>query len=244
MENVEGAMMAIRNYIGGNKRSLRQLFDVDERLIIGREFDTSNMDNFQKDFVEFVNKLAPDMMKNLEGTVDQLISNLRDKWTWFVYQIGESGAFDAMKKTLMGITGIIDEIDLDKTAKVIGELFTSLWKPIDKVIQGIARLVKGIVEFTEQHPGIAKIATGFIAIIGALSVLSGTIMKLAGNFLILSTSIISVYANLQVMSTLNKVSMFSGLNLQIGAIIRNLGLLGIIAGVVAIGFKRNVHVIS
>lgn len=237
---VEGAMRAIRNYIGGNKRSLRQLFDVDERLIIGREFDTSNIDKFQEDFVEFVNKLAPDMMKNLEGTADQLISNLGDKWTWFVYQIGESGAFDAMKKTLIDITGIIDEIDLDKTAKVIGELFTSLWKPIDKVIQGIARLVKGILEFTEQHPRIAKIAAGFTAIFGALSVLSGTIMKLTGNFLILSTSIVSAYANLQVMSTLNKVSMFSGLNLQIGAVIRKLGLLGIITGVVAIGFKRNI----
>ncbi len=239
-KGVEGAMMAIRNYIGGNKRSLRQLFDVDERLIIGREFDTSNMDNFQKDFVEFVNKLAPDMMKNLEGTADQLLSNLRDKWTWFVYQIGESGAFDAMKKTLMDITGIIDEIDLDKTAKVIGEIFTSLWKPIDKVIQGIARLVKGVLEFTEQHPMIAKIAIGFTAISGALSVISGTIMKLTGNFLILSTSIISAYANLQVLGTLNKVSIFSGLNLQIGAVIRNLGLLGIIAGIVAIGFKRNI----
>lgn len=239
-KGVEGAMMAIRNYIGGNKRSLRQLFDVDERLIIGREFDTSNMDNFQKDFVEFVNKLAPDMMKNLEGTVDQVLSNLRDKWTWFVYQIGQSGAFDAMKKTLRDITGIIDEIDLDKTAKVIGEIFTSLWKPIDKVTQGIARLVKGIAEFTEQHPMIAKIVIGFTAIFGTLSVLSGTIMKLTGNFLILTTSIVSAYANLQVLSTLNKVSIFSGLNLQIGAVIRNLGLLGIIVGIVAIGFKRNV----
>ena len=239
-KGVEGAMMAIRNYIGGNKRSLRQLFDVDERLIIGREFDTSNMDKFQEDFVEFVNKLAPDMMKNLEGTVDQVLSNLGDKWTWFVYQIGQSGVFDTMKKTLMDVAGIIEGIDLDKTAKVIGELFTTLWKPVDKVIQGIARLVKGIVEFTEQHPMIAKIAIGFTAISGTLLVLSGTIMKLTGNFLILTTSIVSAYANLQVLGTLNKVSIFSGLNLQIGAVIKNLGLLGITAGIVAIGFKRNI----
>ena len=239
-KGVEGAMMAIRNYIGGNKRSLRQLFDVDERLIIGREFDTSNMDNFQKDFVEFVSKLAPDMMKNLEGTADQLLSNLRDKWTWFVYQIGENGAFDAMKKTLVDITRIIDKIDLDKVAKVIGEIFTSLWKPVDfiitRVVDGIARLV----EFAGEHPTIFKFVAGLSAFIGTGLVLSGIIMKLTGNFLILTTSIVSAYANLQVLSTLNKVSMFSGLNLQIGAVIRNLGLLGIFAGIVAIVFKRNV----
>lgn len=239
-KGIEGAMMAIRNYIGGNKRSLRQLFDVDERLIIGREFDTSNMDNFQKDFVEFTSKLAPDMMKNLEGTADQLLSNLGDKWTWFVYLIGQSGVFDAMKKTLIGVTRIIDSIDLEKTAKVVGELFTSLWKPIDKAIQGIARLVKWTVEFAEQHPMIAKMVIGFTALSGALLVLSGSIMKTVGMFLILSTSIVSAYANLQIMSTLGKVSMFSGLNLQIGAVIRNLGLLGMFAGIVALGFKRNI----
>lgn len=239
-KGVEGAMMAIRNYIGGNKRSLRQLFDVDERLIIGREFDTSNMDNFQKDFVEFTSKIAPDMMKNLEGTADQLLSNLGDKWTWFVYLIGQSGVFDAMKKTLIGVTGIIDSIDLEKTAKVVGEIFTSLWKPIDKAIQGIARLVKWIAEFAEQHPMIAKIAIGFTAISGALLVLSGNIMKTVGMFLILTTSIVYAYTNLRIMSTLNTVSMFSGLNLQIGAVIRNLGLLGIFAGIVALRFKRNI----
>lgn len=239
-KGVEGAMMAMRNYIGGNKRSLRQLFDVDERLILGREFDTSNMDKFQEDFIEFTNKLAPDMMKSLEGTAEQLISNLGDKWTWFVYQIGESGVFDAMKKTLIDVTGIIDGVDLDKTAKVIGELFTSLWKPIDKAIQGIAKLVRWTIEFTEQHPMIAKIAIGFTAISGALLVMSGIVMKTVGMFLILTTSIVSAYANLRIMGTLNEVSMFSGLNLQIGAVIRNLGLLGIIAGIVAIGFKRNV----
>jgi len=239
---VAGMGYALQEAWAGQTRSMINRFNLsssDMREMM--KYAGKDAEKFAEEFIKLAYRLAPDAMLNMKGTWSQVVANMKDTWENFIYDLGQAGVFQPMIMTLTKVRDIMAGIAGNETViKNIANVLKDMWKPIDSVITRVAGGLARIVEFAGEHPMITKFVAGLTAFAGVGLVLSGTIMKLTGNFLILSTSIISAYANLQVMSTLNKVSMFSGLNLQIGAVIRNLGLLGIIAGIVAIGFKRNV----
>lgn len=168
-QGIDGAMYALRNLIGGSKRSLDTRFDVNSEFILGEKW-SKDPNKIQEQFVKFVSKLAPDLMKNLEGTFDQLLSNLKDTWNIFKMDVANSGAFEPMKQTLRDITNMIANIDAKKIAKPLGDIFATLWKPIDLAIKGIVTLVGWMGRFAEAHPTITKIATAFVALNGVLLV--------------------------------------------------------------------------
>lgn len=237
---VKGVMEGIRNYMGGNKRSLRARIDLDERQILGREFDTSNYEQFQKDIVEFTTKVAPDLMKSLEGTADQLMSNLGDTFTWFAYKVTENGLFESMKGTLKSITKLVGEVDLDRLAKPIGETLAWLWKPIDLLAKSITKVTLGLAKLAESNPMLARLVTGLVAFTGIALVGTGLVMKLAGNFLVLGSSLLLAYTNLKVLGTFQNVLLFTKMASGAKKLINVLGLLGIATAIFGYGFKNNV----
>ena len=237
-QGMEGAMYALRNLIGGNKRSLDTRFDVNSELVLGEKWSKDSA-KLQEQFVKFVNKLAPDMMKNLEGTFDQLFSNLKDTWNIFKMDVANSGAFEPMKQTLRDITGMIANIDTKKIAKPLGDIFATLWKPIDLAIKGIVTLVGWIGRFAEAHPTIAKIATAFVALNGVLLVVGGNIMKMFGGALILVTSLVSAWANLKVLGSLGLADEIAGVTAGLSNVVRWLGLAGASVGIFALAWHNN-----
>ena len=237
-QGMEGAMYALRNLIGGNKRSLDTRFDVNSELVLGEKWST-DPNKIQEQFVKFVNKLAPDMMKNLEGTFDQLFSNLKDTWTIFKMDVANSGAFEPMKQTLRDITDMIANIDVEKIAKPLGDIFATLWKPIDLAIKGIVKLVGWIGKFTEAHPTIAKIATAFVALNGVILVVGGNIMKVFGRALTLVTSLVSAWANLKVLGSLGLANEIAGVTAGLSNVVRWLKLAGAGVGIFALAWHNN-----
>lgn len=231
-QGVSGAMMAIRNLIGGNDRSLQMRFDIDPELILGRKIDTSNIEKVQYDLVEMISKLAPDLMKGLEGSFDQLMSNLRDTWTYFKWQLGDAGVWNAMKKTIIDVTAIINSIDIEKVVKPLGELVSTLWKPFHFFVTGIASAVKWIMKMVETYPTISRFV-GIFVMLGAVGMtLTGVFMNLTGSTVILATSIISMLGNLAILKTVSTESVLPSMGNITGAfsrLIRTLSLTGLVA---------------
>lgn len=214
-QGVEGAMFAIRELMGGQVRSLKTRFDINPELILGRKINMNDVEKMQTDVVELISKLAPNMMKNLEGTFDQLISNLQDKWTWFTYLVAENGAFDPIKKTLSDLMTLIDGLDLDRVAKTFGNIFGALWKPVDSMVKGITKIILVLTEFAEKNPQVAKLAIGLMAVAGAGMIVTGAFMKLFGGTIITFTAIASLILNLKVFSQVGATSVMP--------LVRNMG---------------------
>lgn len=237
-QGIDGAMYALRNLIGGSKRSLDTRFDVNSEFILGEKW-SKDPNKIQEQFVKFVSKLAPDLMKNLEGTFDQLLSNLKDTWNIFKMDVANSGAFEPMKQTLRDITNMIANIDAKKIAKPLGDIFATLWKPIDLAIKGIVTLVGWMGRFAEAHPTITKIATAFVALNGVLLVVGGNIMKMFGGALTLVTSLVSAWANLKVLGSLGLANEIAGVTAGLSNVVRWLGLAGASVGIFALAWHNN-----
>lgn len=244
-QGIEGAMYALRNLLGGNKKSLDQRFDVNSELILGESWSTEPQ-KVQEQFKTFVEKLAPNMMHNLEGTAEQLISNLEDKWDMFKIELGDQGAFKPMKSTLTWIADKVEELYQDgkfKTfAQAVGSAMASLWKPIDMAIKGITTLAIKIADFTSKHPLIAKIALGFVAVSGAVMTLTGLVMKLSGSFLLALSSISMLILNMQLMKAqgISLFASFSGLGAVIRTIASSLGILALAGAGFYVAWQRDI----
>ncbi len=242
-QGIEGLAYAISNALGGNFRSIRARFDLTaqqaERL--KNALNTSGVDGFIEEFVKLADEITPNAMRNMLGTWEQVIAEMEDTWDVFIWRVGDSGAFDPIKNTLKAISLALAEITSnEQTIKNLASLIRDLWQPVDKLARGLIQVVKSVIDFASAHPQISKLIASFIALSGVASFIVGKIMNLAGNFLILSTSITSAYANLKVLQTLGNVNMFSGFDNILGGIISKLGLFSAILGITTIAFFRNV----
>lgn len=231
-QGIQGAMYALRNLLGGQKKSLDTRFDVNSELKLGESW-SDDPAKIQEQFVKFATNLAPNMMHNLEGTAQQLISNLQDNWEQFVIKVGDSGAFDPMKNTLVWISEKIDELKsngkFDAFAKTIGTAIADLWKPIDMIIKGLFTIGEKLAEFMSYHPILAKFVVGFTAIAGAVLTLTGFIMKMAGSFLLAVSSISMLIMNMQLMKLqgISLMGAFSGLSGVLSSAVSWMGILAL-----------------
>lgn len=242
-QGIEGLAYAISNGLGGNWRSLRMRFDMTKQQVdrLKNALASGGQDNFLREFTKLADEITPNAMKNMLGTWGQIMAEMEDTWQVFVYKVGEAGAFDPIKRTLVAVSNMLTRIAGNKDdIQNIADVIKDLWKPVDLVARGFISIVESTTKFALEHPNITKMVAGFMAFNGVMLVLSGTVMKTFGSFLILSTAITSAVANLKVLNTLPTVNAFSGLNLKIGSVIRGLGMFGVMAGVAGLAFKNNV----
>lgn len=239
----QGMSYAVSNLIGGDGgRSLRALFDLGKKDVepLKQAVNTGDMNKFMEEFIKLAEEKAPNALQNMVGTWEHVINEMSETWEIFLWKVGESGSFDFIKRTLLVVADGIRGLTSDGTIKAFSDVISYLWKPIDMIVRGLVKVVEGVIKFTEQHPYISKIVTTFVAMTGVALTLSGTVMKLTGSFMILATSIVSAYANLHVLNTLGKVRLFTGMNTQINTLVRSMGVFGIVAGIMAIGFKNDI----
>jgi hypothetical protein len=244
-KNMNDMIRAVQEAFVGNMTGLQRMFKTPVQAILGRKMKNGlkgDIQGFMEDFVKIANYRAPHMMEQMLGTWEQLTSNIQDAWTNFKKDIADSGAFDSMKRTLMTIFNYVTTIDLNKIAKPLGEVFSTLWKPIDMAVHGIISFVDWVQRLTVAHPIIAKIILGFTGVAGVLMVATGALMKFSGGIIVGITSIVSLVANLRILSTLQRgvlTPAFDAMNLSIGSFVRGLGVVSLVAGGFYVAWQTN-----
>ena len=206
---LKGMGTAISNAWSGQFKSLQDRFDLAKSSLKGlQKYAGKDMNKFMEEFTKLADKYAPDAMKNLQGTWEQTVSNMGDAWFNMMFRLGDkdggADVFGSMKKSLNKVANLLFEVS--SNGKMLGTLrniFQDLWKPVDKLVDLLTKAVRGIFKFAEAHPVLTSIIAKFVAFSGIALMLVGTIMKLTGGVMIFTTSLISAYANLKILKTLN-----------------------------------------
>lgn len=243
---IQGMGIAISNAWSGQLRSLEQRFDLAKQDLAGlKKYAGKDQAKFMEEFVKLADKYAPNAMKNLEGTWEQTLSNMDDAWFNMMFRLGDkdggNDVFGSMKKSLNKVAELLFEVSSsDKMLGTLRSVFDDLWKPVDKLADVLVKAVHGVFAFAEAHPTLTKFLAKLTAIAGISLVAVGTFMKLAGGVMIFTTSLISAYANLKILKSLN-------LGGELASITRGFGLLGslmstsvITAGALGLAYKFNI----
>ena len=237
----EGMAFAISNALGGDFTSIRKRFDLakSEADALKSIFETGGIEAFAEAFTDLADRLTPNAMRNMLGTWDQIMAEMEETWGVFLWKVGDTGAFDDIKRTIMGVSQTITGLTSDGNVKAFGEIVSALWKPIDFLVRGLNKVVQGVLAFTEKHPMVAKIGAGFLAVTGVILTLSGVLMKATGGVMIFATSLVSAWANLSVLGSLGVASNLTGLTTGIMSVVKWLGLAGVAVGAFAIAWHNN-----
>lgn len=183
---LSGVMMGVRNLIGGDGgKSLKMRMDMDLEAILGRNFGDTT-EQIMQDLADVSGKIANGLMGELEGTWDQIVSNLEDQKTRFFKAMGDAGVFDAVKGSLKSFADVISSIDDAKMARIgknLSEAFTMIWKPIDFVVKGLSNMAKVIIELASSNSFLGKLVTGFLAVGGAVTGLIGVVLIFGGSLI-------------------------------------------------------------
>lgn len=185
---LQGVLMGVRNLLGGDGgRSLKMRMDIDLENILGRDFG-STTEEIMQDLVTVSDKLANGLMTELEGTWEQMISNLEDQSTRFFLAIGDGGAFEQIKKSLKTVSDAVGEIDDDRMAKIgknIASAMNLLTKPLELVSQLVTKVAMAVIKLIETSPLFSKLIVGFLGVVAGGTALAGVILLLNGGFFIL-----------------------------------------------------------
>lgn len=185
---LNGVLLGIRNLLGGDGgKSLKMRMDIDFEQIMGEEW-AETPEEVMKQIANVSQKIAGGLMKELEGTWEQMLSNLEDQTTRFFLAIGDNGAFDSFKGSLKYISNAIATIDDERMANIgknIASAFTMIWQPIDFVIKKLTDFGMAIVNLIETSPLVAKLVVGLTSLIGVSAIVVGGLFALSGAFLLL-----------------------------------------------------------
>lgn len=181
---MDGVMIGIRNYLGGNARSLNERMDIDIEEILGRKMGATSTDRIS-DIVELSQKLAKGLMKEMEGTWQHLMSTFRGQITRLLLSVAESGIFDKIKSTISKVVGFINAIpgsELEVIGKNLSGIFDDLWEPLDKLATTVVTMLGAIKDLVMENPEVIKtivqlslLASGLLIAVGSLSMLGGVI---------------------------------------------------------------------
>lgn len=185
---LQGVLMGVRNLLGGDGgKSLKMRMDIDLESILGRDFG-STTEEIMQDLVTVSDKLANGLMTELEGTWEQMISNLEDQSTRFFLAVGDGGAFEQIKKSLKNISDAIGEIDDDRMAKIgknIASAMNLLTKPLELVSQLVVKVAMAVIKLIETSPLFSKLIVGFMGVVAGGTALAGVMLLLNGGFFLI-----------------------------------------------------------
>lgn len=185
---LNGLLMGIRNLLGGdNGRSLKMRMDIDLSQFTEKGEWGDTTEEIMSQLVEASDKLANGLMGELEGTWDQMISNLEDQKTRFLLAIADNGFFEGAKKSLKRIFDVVDAIDDEKMTKIgknIADAFNLAWKPIDKFVGVLAKGIEVLVNLLANNPMVSKLAVGFVVLTSAILGFGAIVLTVVGSLFI------------------------------------------------------------
>lgn len=190
MRNVYGtginaAMGALNEYIAeGNAMSLKRGASLDITSILGEEKGKTIEERSRQvaDLLEKLNMVG--MTKDLEESPMTKLSNMQDTLFQFIGKVADSGVLDSYNRIITIFSGFVNSISdsrLDKFAQIIGDALSSLMSPLEKLAEWFVKASEGIMSFLENNPELARFAIIATAVAGALLIVGGVALKIAGS---------------------------------------------------------------
>lgn len=194
---------ATREFITeGNKLSfLRRLgIDIDAVLAKGikadnvmKELSLSAGETVEERKVAYANLIKAlnmdGLMKDMEGTWSQVMSNMGDIWYLFMMKVGDKGSFKVFKEAFKGISdtmkALLDTDVADKFCDSVSMALESVTIPLDIGIKKLMGFVEQFVRLGAEHPNLIKLAFSITSLAGVLFILAGAGLVAQGSMLIL-----------------------------------------------------------
>lgn len=182
---IRAAMGALSEYIAeGNAMSLKRGASLDITSILGED-KGATIEERSRQVADLLEKL------NMVGMTAQLaqspmtkLSNMQDTLFQFIGMVSDSGVYESYTRIIdifsSFVSGLSDE-RLQSIAQTVGSALSTLMKPVEKLAQWVVKLADGFLRLIEENPGLAKFATIATAIAGALLVVGGVALKIAGS---------------------------------------------------------------
>lgn len=121
---------------------------------------------------------ANGITESLMGNWSTLLSNMEDVWMQFWLGIADGGAFDSVKFSLQEIVKALNGVDTTAFGQVIADGLKVITVPLQNLAHWISVAITRFTDFAIAHPVLTKIAIGAFAVTGALSLLSGVVLKI------------------------------------------------------------------
>ena len=185
-QGLDGALWAVRELFEGSGRSMKARFG------ISAEWDFGNPEVLLQQVVDVIAGRAGGLMQELNGTWDQMTSNLQDQKDRFFLSLADGGFFDAVKNSLGRVSEAVDSIDEEKMTKIgtnIANAFKTIWKPVDFAIKKLVDFGTAIVNLIETSPLFSKFIVGITSLVGISALVLGGLTVLAGGFLLVKGAI-------------------------------------------------------
>jgi phage-related protein len=189
---VKAAMGAIKEYVAeGNAMSLKRGAGLDITGILG-EKKGSTMKERAQQVADLTEKLGIfGYTTALAGTPTQRLSNMEDALFNSLAQIADSGVFEVFCNMLEKVSNFVFDLvnnqkSFNAITGVISDTITTILKPLNMLIDALVKYGDKIVDFIELHPILTKNILLLVAAVGALAVVFGLAMKVAGSFFMMS----------------------------------------------------------
>lgn len=190
MRNVYGtginaAMGALNEYIAeGNAMSLKRGASLDITSILGEEKGKTIEERSRQiaDLLEKLNMVG--MTKDLEESPMTKLSNMQDTLFQFIGKIADSGVLKSYNRLITTFSEFVNSISdsrLDEFAKIIGGALSSLMSPLEKLAEWFVKASESIMSFLENNPELARFTIIAVALAGALLIVGGVALKIAGS---------------------------------------------------------------
>lgn len=182
---IRAAMGALSEYIAeGNAMSLKRGASLDITALLGED-KGATIEERSRQVADLLEKL------NMVGMTAQLaqspmtkLSNMQDTLFQFIGMVSDSGVYASYTRIIDIFSSFISTISderLQSIANTVGGALASLMKPLEKLATWLTKVADGLLRFIEANPGLAKFATIATAVAGALLVVGGVALKIAGS---------------------------------------------------------------
>lgn len=241
---VSGLGYALQEAWAGQTKSLVNRFNIAKADIANMmKYAGKDATKFSEEFIKLAEKYTPNAMKNMGGTWALTVSNMKDMWHNFIYDVGKTGVFLELNLALNHIQEKLSVVFSDKSLiKGMGTALHTLVAPLVLIVNGLVEVFVWTAKFTAQHPMIAKIGLTLVGVAGVVLTLSGFIMKMAGSLMLAVSSVAMLMMNFQLMSVtgVTMSSMFTGLTGAMTRMVSTMGILGIAGVGLFFAWEKNI----
>ena len=176
----EDASREIIEFLEGNARPLKMSFGLDIPKLLGEEMGATAEDRLDQYIRAIAQRAYVGTMQGLNGSWDNIFSNLGDHVKWFVFYVTESGIFEQIKKPFSDLNEYLTELMSDESAmkqlgQAVSDALGMIVAPAISVLNVIMRLSVAFVEFAKEHPKIVSMGVAFVGLGGQILAVGGAI---------------------------------------------------------------------
>lgn len=176
---------ALRNLAGGNYQSIQQIFDLPNDVIARMK---QGKDIGEKIAIAVNGLGVSGFTEKMNGSWQQMMSNLEDSWEAFKTNIANEGVFENAKSILKEFFDVINDLsneDMKNMAMPIAEGISAVLAPVGLLVKGLTSLVATYRDLSREYPelvgGIMKVVSALgtlLTVVGSATLLYGVFLKL------------------------------------------------------------------